>query len=127
MRRTRMKKLALLLSLLALGAPGLVACGDGDDDQTTAASETETTRDELAADNKSCGRFGRYRFAVVEGDISCRVGRGVMHGFAYNRLTGSWSCGGPDGSPACVNEAGDTIKAHARKDVLRQWRAAEAK
>jgi hypothetical protein len=40
--RTRMNKPALLLSLLALGALGLVACG-GDDDQTTAASETETT------------------------------------------------------------------------------------
>jgi hypothetical protein len=38
-----MKKLALLLSLLALGPLGLVACGEGDDDQTTAASETETT------------------------------------------------------------------------------------
>jgi hypothetical protein len=37
-----MKQLALLLSLLALGALGLTAC-DGEDDQTTAASETETT------------------------------------------------------------------------------------
>ena len=33
-----MKKLALLLSLLALGALGLVACGGGDDDEATAAS-----------------------------------------------------------------------------------------
>jgi hypothetical protein len=40
--RTRMNKPALLLSLMAFGALGLVACG-GDDDQTTAASETETT------------------------------------------------------------------------------------
>ena len=45
-----MKKLALLLSplalglsLLALGALGLVACGGSDDDETTAASATETT------------------------------------------------------------------------------------
>jgi len=37
-----MKKLALVLSLLALGALGLVACG-GDDDETTTAAETETT------------------------------------------------------------------------------------
>ena len=37
--RTRMKKLALLLSLLALGALGLVACGgDGDEETTEAAS-----------------------------------------------------------------------------------------
>ena len=50
-----MKKLALLLSLLALGALGLVACGGGDDDETTAASATPITDeynpyDELAAD-----------------------------------------------------------------------------
>jgi plastocyanin len=37
-----MKRLALLLSLLALGALALAACGD-DDEETTAASETETT------------------------------------------------------------------------------------
>ena len=35
--RTRMKKLALPLSLLALGALGLVACGGGDDDEGTPA------------------------------------------------------------------------------------------
>jgi hypothetical protein len=35
----RMKN-ALLVSLLALGALGLTACGGGDDDQTAAASET---------------------------------------------------------------------------------------
>ena len=44
--RTRMNKPALLLSLLALAALGLVACGGDDDDQTTAASETKTTRDD---------------------------------------------------------------------------------
>jgi hypothetical protein len=45
MRKTRMKKLALLLSLLALGALGLVACGGGDDDDsaTTATATPETT------------------------------------------------------------------------------------
>jgi hypothetical protein len=44
--RTRMNKPALLLSLLALAALGLVACGGDDDDQTIAASETETTGSE---------------------------------------------------------------------------------
>jgi hypothetical protein len=39
MRRTRMKKLALLLSLLTLGALGLVSCG-GDDDEGTPAEAT---------------------------------------------------------------------------------------
>ena len=38
-----MRRLAPLLSLLALGALGLIACGGGDDDQTAAAPETETT------------------------------------------------------------------------------------
>jgi hypothetical protein len=38
MRRARMKKPALVLSLLALGALGLVACGGGDDEDTTAAA-----------------------------------------------------------------------------------------
>jgi hypothetical protein len=71
-----MNKPALLLSLLALAALGLVAFG-GDDDQTIAASETETTRDVLAANNtdyKPCGYFGRYKFAV-EGFVS--TGRGA--------------------------------------------------
>jgi len=109
-------KLALLLSLLALGALGLVACGGGDD-QTTAASETETTSDELAADKKSCGAYGRWGLAVIEGDTSCRVVRRVIHDFAYNSkvddlvasepylgplaLVGSWSCSGPDGHVVC--------------------------
>lgn len=38
-----MKKLALLLSLLAIGALGLTACGGGDDDGTAVASDTEAT------------------------------------------------------------------------------------
>jgi hypothetical protein len=47
MRKTRMKKLALLLSLLALGALGLVACGGGDDDDSaTAATATPETTTE---------------------------------------------------------------------------------
>jgi hypothetical protein len=45
--RTRMKKLALLLSLLALGALGLVACGGGDDEDSApeakASADTTTT------------------------------------------------------------------------------------
>ena len=38
-----MKKLALLLSLLALGAVGLAACGGDDDETTSAADTTEAT------------------------------------------------------------------------------------
>jgi hypothetical protein len=146
--RTRINKPALLLSLLALGALGLVACGGDDDDQTTAASETKTTRDDdqttgtpvtettrdelaadIAADNKSCGRFGyRYKFAVVEGDVSCRVARGVMRGNAHRtpatspwpRLPGSWSCDGPDARWVCVNEAEETIVAWCCGTIQRE-------
>ena len=101
---------ALALVALALGALGLVACGDGDDDQTTAASET--TSDEPAADNKSCGRFDRYQFAVVNGDVSCRVAQGVMRANSIPRkMPGSWSCSGPDALWVCINEAGETIVA----------------
>jgi hypothetical protein len=39
MRRTPKKKLALPLSLLALGALGLVACGGDDDEDTTAEAQ----------------------------------------------------------------------------------------
>ena len=53
LRRTRMKKLALPLSLLALGALGLVACGGDDDDAATAASETEATRDRTPCGDSS--------------------------------------------------------------------------
>jgi plastocyanin len=133
--RTRMNKPALLLSLLALGTLGLVACG-GDDDQIAAASETETSNDSAAvrdfeaerriararrheldadntADHKSCGRFGRYRFAVAEGDVSCRVARRVMRANSIPRtMPGSWSCGGDDSKWVCVNEAGEMIKAY---------------
>ena len=38
-----MRKLALLLSLLAFGALGLVACGGGDDEEAAAASATPMT------------------------------------------------------------------------------------
>jgi plastocyanin len=38
-----MKKLALLLSLLALAAFGVAACGGDDDEETTEAATTETT------------------------------------------------------------------------------------
>jgi plastocyanin len=44
-----MKKLALLLSLLALAAFGVAACGDDDDEDTTEAATTETTVEEDGA------------------------------------------------------------------------------
>ena len=111
-----MKKLALLLSLLVLGALGLTACGGGGDDEAAAASEAETTREELAADNKSCGPFlpdhdPPFRLAVVEGDISCRVARRVMHDWADDRLPGSWSCHGPEVNVVCTKKPGRSARA----------------
>ena len=76
-------KLALLLSL-ALGALGLVACGGGDADETTATSETETTRDGTARDelapeqrieqagNEWAALFaGRERFCELMTQLAC--------------------------------------------------------
>jgi hypothetical protein len=100
-------KLALLLSLLALGALGLVACGGGDDDETAAPSATETTDnrttdDALAVDKRSCGTFGRWRLTVVEGDISCPGTRRVMRDLAHDGdPPASWICSGPDGRIVC--------------------------
>ena len=120
--------LALVLSVLALGALGLVACGGGDD-ETTAASATETTDDgttggALAADSKSCGAYMRWRLAVVDGGISCRMARRVVHGLAYQRVPDGWICTGGDQTVRCVSEAEERIRAPVRKAVLRRWEAA---
>jgi hypothetical protein len=102
---TTTTKLALLLSLLALGALGLVACGGGDNDQTTAASETEATGDEPVAENKSCGYLGRWKLAVV-GGVPCDVARGVLReSIFHERTPGFWKCYGGEGNPVCLNEA----------------------
>ena len=51
-----MKKLALLLSLLALGAVGLAACGD--DEETTSASDTTATTETSAGGGGGGGGGG---------------------------------------------------------------------
>jgi plastocyanin len=115
-----MNRPALLLSLLALGALGLVACGGGDDEDSateakvSADTTTATARPDTTADNKSCGRFDRYRFAVAEGDVACRAARRVMRANSNTsrKMPGSWSCGGDDSKWVCVNEAGEMIKAY---------------
>jgi hypothetical protein len=89
-----MKRLALLLTLLAFGGLGLVACGGGDDDETAAASEAETTRGEPPVDSKSCGKSERYRITVVKG-ASCHTARQVMHLRNHAKpLPGTWLCDG---------------------------------
>jgi plastocyanin len=59
------KKLALLLSLLALAAVGLAACG-GDDDTTEAAPATETS----ATDTSATGDTGGGATISVSADPS---------------------------------------------------------
>jgi hypothetical protein len=116
------KTLALVLSLLAIGVLGLVACGG--DDETTAGSETKGAGEERTpgseekaakdepASKKSCGKFGRWRLRV-EGDVSCsrahRVMRGEVHQGAAPR---PWTCSGPDDHIDCTkDEPGIVIKA----------------
>jgi plastocyanin len=54
-----MKRLALILSLLALAAFGLVACGDDDDDDAaTEATTEETTTEETTAGGGGGGGGG---------------------------------------------------------------------
>ncbi len=70
-----MKKLALLLSLVALGALGLVACG-GDDDETTAPSDTgaalsQQEKIELAGNEWAPLFAGRERFCELMTQPAC--------------------------------------------------------
>ena len=50
-----MKKLALILSLLALAAVGFAACGDDDDDDAAATTEETTTEETTAEDSGGSG------------------------------------------------------------------------
>jgi plastocyanin len=56
-----MRTLALLLSVLALGALGLVACGGGDDDDEDTVATQATTTEEAAA-----GGGGATEIAMTE-------------------------------------------------------------
>jgi hypothetical protein len=141
MGRTQMRKLALLLSLLALGALGLVVF-EGRDDKTTVGSETETAGDGYVnlrpsyrqGFKKSCGKFGLWSLVVIDrayslAEVSCREARDVMDGFVDHSLPSGWSCSGPDAYVECFDpdpatgEAENTIRARVRENVLR---AAEA-
>jgi hypothetical protein len=114
---------ALLLSLLALGALGLLAF-EGGDAEATAKSETETAGEGYvdlrpyysqasktrAVDRRYCGSYGRWNW-WVEGDISCRAARRVIRLMVYASLPASWICGGGDTRPVCfTREPGDGIK-----------------
>jgi hypothetical protein len=93
----RMRRFALLLSLLALGGLGLVACDDND---KTATAETEVITSEFGAD-KSCGEYrgrgpGGYpvRIDVVDGKVPCRVAQRVVKKYYHGGYHYPWSCVG---------------------------------
>jgi hypothetical protein len=124
-----MRKLAVVLSLLAFGA-GLAACSESDSGGPTGVTEAQTTDDlttardvstgqDVAADHKRCGVvLDRWDLAVVRGHTSCRVARRVMHDLVHDRLPICcyWMCGGPDGDVSCTHnpEKGARIVIRAR-------------
>jgi hypothetical protein len=79
--RTRMNKLALLISLLALGTLGLVACGGDDDedsateakasaDTTTATARPDTTTEAKVSDSTPEGRLSREPVQELKAKLS---------------------------------------------------------
>jgi hypothetical protein len=99
MRTTRMKNLALLLSLLALAALGLVACGGGDDDdQSAAASETETSIHSAAIKaGRQLARARPHELAdsalVRDFEAERRIARARRHELAADNTADNKSCG----------------------------------
>jgi hypothetical protein len=106
-----MTRFALLLSLLAVGALGLVAC---DDDGETARTETEVITSTFGAGGPvaaaggpvavaggpdACGDYhgkgpGGYpvRIDVLDGVVRCRVAQRVLKNYYHDRKTPRWSC-----------------------------------
>jgi hypothetical protein len=97
-------RFALLLSLLAFGALGAVACDD--DESATAETDVVTSdfgqdppgRVVVAGDSKACGDYrkgpGAVRFSieVFQGVVRCREARRVLKNLAHPRSTPPWSC-----------------------------------
>jgi hypothetical protein len=102
-------RFALLLSLLAFGALGAVACDD--DESATAETEVITSdfgqdppgrgRVAVAGGPNACGDYrkgpGAIRFSieVFRGVVRCREARRVLKNlYPYGRSTPPWSCVG---------------------------------
>jgi hypothetical protein len=101
-----MTRFALLLSLLAVGAFGLVAC---DDDETSTA-ETEMITSNFGQDPpgrgpvvvaggpNACADYRRgpgdivYGIDVLRGVVRCREARRVLRGYGHDSDTPPWSC-----------------------------------
>jgi hypothetical protein len=101
-------RFALLLSLLAFGALGAVACDD--DESATAETETEVITSDFGKDPgrvvvaggaKACGDYRKgpgaivVRIEVFEGVVRCREARRVLKNlWRPGRSTRPWSCVG---------------------------------
>ena len=113
-------RFALLLSLLAFGALGLVAC---DDDDETATAEAEVITSEFGQDPPgrgpvviaggpdACGVFrtlpGRVRIEVFTGAVRCREARRVLKNYyPHGRSTPPWSCVGYANEVVCTQPGG---------------------
>jgi hypothetical protein len=100
-------RFALLLSLLAFGALGAVACDD--DESATAETEVITSdfaqgspgrgRAVVAGGSDACGDYRRrpgamvVRIEVLQGVVRCREARRVLKNFyPHGRSTPPWSC-----------------------------------
>jgi hypothetical protein len=101
-------RFALLLSLLAFGALGAVAC----DDDESATAETEVITSDFGQDPpgrgpgvkaggpEACGDYrkgpGAIRFSieVFQGVVRCREVRRVLKNLDHGRSTPPWSCVG---------------------------------
>ena len=101
-------RFALLLSLLAFGALGAVACDD--DESATAETEAITSdfgqdpsgrgRVVVAGDPNACGDYRKgpgaiwYEIEVFRGVVRCREARRVLKNLDHPRSTPPWSCVG---------------------------------
>jgi hypothetical protein len=98
-------RFALLLSLLAFGALGAVAC----DDDESATAETEVTTSDfgqergrvaIAGGADACGDYRKgpgaiwYEIEVFRGVVRCREARRVLKNLSHPRSTPPWSCVG---------------------------------
>jgi hypothetical protein len=75
--RTRMNKPALLLSLLALGALGLVGAGCGDDDDEDTAATEATTTEEAAGGGGGDAEVSMTEYAFDPADATVGPGQTI--------------------------------------------------
>jgi hypothetical protein len=128
--RTRMNKPAILLSLLALGALGLVACGGDDDedsateakasaDTTTATARPDTTAEakgigDLQRGSKEARKLSREQVQELKRDANTEAKLSRWQVQALEREANEWArdfsrggvCDKYTGQPMCVRLSG---------------------